>query len=53
MIPVMAAAAKVTIAEVENLVEIGELGSDDIHTPGIYVQRVIKIDRPKFKIGIS
>jgi 3-oxoacid CoA-transferase A subunit len=51
--PVMAAAAKVTIAEVENLVEIGELGSDDIHTPGIYVQRVIKIDRPKFKIGIS
>ena len=31
-----------TIAEVENLVEPGELDKDKIHTPGIFVQRIIK-----------
>ncbi|MDD5093280.1 MAG: CoA transferase subunit A [Dehalococcoidia bacterium] len=51
--PVMAMAAKVTIAEVENLVEPGELKSDDIHTPGVYVQKVAQVERPKFKIGIN
>jgi 3-oxoacid CoA-transferase subunit A len=40
--PMMAAAGKVTIAEVEELVEVGELDPDTIHTPSIYVQRVIK-----------
>ena len=40
--PMMAAAAKVTIAEVENLVEVGELDPDSIHTPGIYVKRILK-----------
>lgn len=39
--PMMAAAGKVTIAEVEELVETGELDPNFIHTPGIYVQRVI------------
>ncbi|TNJ63666.1 CoA transferase subunit A [Paenibacillus hemerocallicola] len=39
--PVMAAAGAVTIAEVEQLVEVGELEPDAIHTPGIYVQRLI------------
>ncbi|MDF2721195.1 MAG: succinyl-CoA--3-ketoacid-CoA transferase [Paenibacillus sp.] len=39
--PVMAAAGAVTIAEVEQLVEAGELDSDHIHTPGIYVQRLV------------
>lgn len=38
--PVMATAGKVTVAEVEELVEAGELDSNDIHTPGIFVQRV-------------
>jgi 3-oxoacid CoA-transferase subunit A len=37
----MAAAGKVTIAEVEELVEIGELNPDQIHTPSIYVQRLV------------
>ncbi|HWM87135.1 MAG TPA: CoA transferase subunit A, partial [Kofleriaceae bacterium] len=37
----MAMAAKVTIAEVEELVEPGELDPDTVHTPGIYVQRII------------
>ena len=39
--PMMAAAGKVTVAEVEELVETGELEPDYIHTPGIYVQRII------------
>jgi 3-oxoacid CoA-transferase subunit A len=38
--PIMATAGKVTVAEVEHLVEIGELDPDQIHTPGIYVDRV-------------
>lgn len=38
--PMMATAALVTIAEVEELVEPGELDPDNIHTPGIYVQRI-------------
>ena len=39
--PMMAAAARVTIAEVEELVEPGELDPDHIATPGIYVKRVV------------
>ncbi|MDM5200415.1 CoA transferase subunit A [Fictibacillus enclensis] len=39
--PMMAAAGKVTIAEVEELCETGSLGADEIHTPGIYVQSLI------------
>ncbi len=38
---VMATAAKITIAEVEELVPAGQLDPDHIHTPGIYVQRII------------
>jgi 3-oxoacid CoA-transferase subunit A len=40
--PMMATAAKVTIAEVENLVEVGELAPDLIHTPSIYVKRIFQ-----------
>jgi 3-oxoacid CoA-transferase subunit A len=40
--PMMATAAKVTIAEVEELVPTGTLDPDQIHTPGIFVQRIIK-----------
>ena len=43
--PVMATAAKVTIAEVEELVEPGELDPDHIVTPGIYVKRVVVGER--------
>ena len=39
--PVMATAARVTIAEVEHLVEPGELGPDEVVTPGIYVKHVV------------
>src|ERR1700739_1697101 len=40
--PMMATAAKVTIAEVEHLVEVGELEGDAIHTPSIYVKRIFQ-----------
>jgi len=40
--PMMATAAKVTIAEVEEIVPAGALDPDDIHTPGLFVQRLIK-----------
>ena len=40
--PMMATAGKVTVAEVEELVEIGTLDPDHIHTPGIFVQRIIE-----------
>lgn len=39
--PMMATAGKVTIAEVEELVEVGELDPDNIHVPGIFVQRLV------------
>jgi 3-oxoacid CoA-transferase subunit A len=40
--PVMATAADITIAEVEELVEAGSLNPDHVHTPGIYVQRILQ-----------
>jgi 3-oxoacid CoA-transferase A subunit len=46
--PEMAAAARITIAAVENLVELGELDPDMVHIPGIYVQRVVKVARPEY-----
>jgi 3-oxoacid CoA-transferase subunit A len=39
--PNMATAGRITVAEVEELVEVGELDPDQIHTPGIYVKRII------------
>ena len=47
---VMAMAARVTIAEVENLVEPGGLNPETIHTPGIFVQRILQVPRIKFDI---
>src|SRR5690349_10836166 len=40
--PMIAAAGKITVAEVEELVEVGQLDADHIHTPGIYVQRIFQ-----------
>lgn len=40
--PMMAMAGKITIAEVEELVEAGELNPNEIHTPGIFVQRIFQ-----------
>jgi len=38
----MATAGRVTIAEVEHLVEVGQLEPDLVHTPGVYVQRIFQ-----------
>jgi 3-oxoacid CoA-transferase subunit A len=40
--PMMAAAARVTVVEVEHLVEVGELDPDLVHTPSIYVKRILQ-----------
>jgi 3-oxoacid CoA-transferase subunit A len=48
--PVMATAASVTIAEVENLVLPGDIDPDTVHTPGIYVKRVVHVPRITFDI---
>jgi 3-oxoacid CoA-transferase subunit A len=40
--PMMATAAKVTIAEVEQLVEVGELDPDTVHTPSVFVKRIFQ-----------
>jgi 3-oxoadipate CoA-transferase, alpha subunit len=41
--PVMAMAARLTIAQVERVVEPGEIDPDDVHTPGIFVDRVVEV----------
>ena len=40
--PLMATAAKMTVCEVEEIVEIGQLNSDNIHTPGIFIDRLLQ-----------
>jgi len=49
--PIMASAAKFTVAEVEHLVEPGEIDADHIITPGIFVKRVIKLEQVEKRIG--
>ncbi|MDO4682577.1 MAG: CoA transferase subunit A [Lautropia sp.] len=48
--PMCATAGKITVAEVEELVEVGELDPDQIHTPGIFVQRLIVNPNPEKRI---
>jgi 3-oxoacid CoA-transferase subunit A len=48
--PAVAMAGKVCIVEVEKIVEVGELGPDDIHLPGIYVHRIVLNARPEKRI---
>lgn len=48
--PLAATCGKVTVAEVEEIVEIGELDPDAIDTPGIYVQRVVLNSNPEKRI---
>lgn len=40
--PMVATAGRITVAEVEELVEVGELDPDQVHTPGVFVQRIFK-----------
>jgi 3-oxoacid CoA-transferase subunit A len=48
--PMMATAAEVTVAEVEHLVRPGEIDPDHIHTPGIFVQRLVQLTNPAKRI---
>ena len=48
--PLMAMAGKITIAEVEELVPLGELDPDQIHTPGIYVNRIFQGEKYEKRI---
>ena len=48
--PIMATAAKITVAEVEHLVQPGEIDADHIITPGIFVKRLIKLDHVEKRI---
>jgi 3-oxoacid CoA-transferase subunit A len=48
--PVVAMAGKITIAEVEELVEIGEIDPDQVHTPGIFVHRIVQNADPEKRI---
>ncbi|WP_427024918.1 CoA transferase subunit A [Aureimonas ureilytica] len=45
--PMMATAAKVTVAEVEHMVPVGSIDADRIHTPGIFVQRIVHVPNPE------
>ena len=48
--PMMATAGKVTIAEVEQIVEVGELEPDHVHTPGIFVHRIFQGEKYEKRI---
>jgi 3-oxoacid CoA-transferase/3-oxoacid CoA-transferase subunit A len=48
--PMMATAAKVTIAEVEELVDTGTIDADRVHTPGIFVTRIFQGERYEKRI---
>jgi 3-oxoacid CoA-transferase subunit A len=48
--PLCAAAGRVTVAEVEELVELGELDPQTVHTPGIFVQRVVHVPQTDKRI---
>jgi 3-oxoacid CoA-transferase subunit A len=51
--PVMAAAANVTIAEVETIVEPGKIDPDGVHTPGVYVSKMVQVPRINFAVTID
>ena len=50
--PLCAKAGRVCVAEVEEIVEVGELAPDDIHLPGIYVQRLVLNPNPEKRIEV-
>ena len=48
--PMIATCGNITIAEVEEILEVGELEPDDVHTPGVFVQRVVLNANPEKRI---
>ena len=51
--PEMAKSARITIVEAENVVEAGELDPNAVHLPGIFVHRIVQVERTEVKIGIE
>jgi 3-oxoacid CoA-transferase subunit A len=51
--PEMGMAGKITIAEVENIVEPGEIDPEMVHLPGIYVKRMIKVEKSTIDVSIE
>src|SRR5438105_3038512 len=51
--PIMAAAARCTIAQVRHTVEVGELDPEAVITPGIFVQRVVEVDLPPLRSAVG
>ena len=49
--PIMAAAARITIVQAEEVVEIGELDPEEVVTPGVYVQRIVHIPESRIRVG--
>lgn len=49
----MCKAGKITIAEVEEIVEVDQINPEDVHVPGIYVQRVIKGEKYEKRIEVG
>jgi 3-oxoadipate CoA-transferase alpha subunit len=49
--PVMATAAKITVASVHEIVQLGALDPETVVTPGLFVQRVVRIDRASTQTG--
>lgn len=48
--PAAATAGRITVAEVERIVEVGEIAPDDVHLPGIYVHRIVHNPNPEKRI---
>lgn len=51
--PTMAKAAKTTIVEVEEIVGLGEIEADNVHLPGIYVDKIVKGEKYEKRIEVS
>lgn len=51
--PTMAKAAKFTIAEVEEIVDLGDIAPDEVHLPGIYVDKIIKGEKFEKRIEVQ
>ena len=50
--PIMATASNTTIVEVEEILPVGSLDPDEVHTPGIFVDRIVKVEDPTKPIEI-
>ena len=50
--PVMATAARITVAQVHEIVELGEIDPETVVTPGVYVQRLVRVERKQPRVAL-